>query len=78
MLANDDTFNLRHHIQRPDVLPTCRWIQDSMPSRHEQEFQIEPSSSSKALVADMGSTAAVIVTHPWGTGVIVRRRTVNM
>jgi hypothetical protein len=38
-----------------------------MPNRHEQEFQIDPSSTSQALVADMGSTAAVIVTHPWGT-----------
>jgi hypothetical protein len=37
-----------------------------MPNSLEKEFQIDPSSDSKALVADLSSTAAVIVTHPWG------------
>jgi hypothetical protein len=48
-----------------------------MPNRHEREFQIEPSGTSKALVADMGSTAAVIVTHPWGAFAKVARRLVE-
>jgi hypothetical protein len=43
-----------------------------MPNRLEQEFQIDPiSSASKALVADLSSTAAVIVTHPWGQFILL-------
>ena len=36
-----------------------------MPSRSEQEYTL-PDSKSKALISDLSSPLAVIVTHPWG------------